>query len=149
MVTRPAEIDRLIRQPRLRHSQTSRHFSGLLPSLVDAVLPVQFQSAEQQKRRHRKGHVDPDLLLLWCVRMTINAVRIAHRLVQQLVDIGRKGRLVRLGQCAIPPQEGRAVAADAIVGKVAPEIANGESELKRWINEGMTAVEIVKRGGYF
>jgi len=31
----------------------------------------------------------------------------------------------------------------------AEEIANGESELKRWINEGMSAVEIVKRGGYF
>jgi 4-hydroxy-4-methyl-2-oxoglutarate aldolase len=31
----------------------------------------------------------------------------------------------------------------------AEEIANGESELKRWIREGMTATEIVKRGGYF
>ncbi len=31
----------------------------------------------------------------------------------------------------------------------AEEIANGESELKRWIKDGMSAVEIVKRGGYF
>lgn len=31
----------------------------------------------------------------------------------------------------------------------AEEIANGESELKRWITEGMSATEIVKRGGYF
>lgn len=31
----------------------------------------------------------------------------------------------------------------------AEEIAHGESDLKRWINEGMSAVEIVKRGGYF
>lgn len=31
----------------------------------------------------------------------------------------------------------------------AEEIANGESELKQWINSGMSAVEIVKRGGYF
>ena len=31
----------------------------------------------------------------------------------------------------------------------AEEIAHGESELKRWINEGMSAVEIVARGGYF
>lgn len=31
----------------------------------------------------------------------------------------------------------------------AEEIANGESELKKWINQGMSAVEIVKRGGYF
>lgn len=29
------------------------------------------------------------------------------------------------------------------------EIANGESELKQWIEEGMSAVEIVERGGYF
>lgn len=29
------------------------------------------------------------------------------------------------------------------------EIANGESELKQWIAEGMSAVEIVERGGYF
>lgn len=29
------------------------------------------------------------------------------------------------------------------------EIVNGESELKRWIKEGMSASEIVKRGGYF
>lgn len=31
----------------------------------------------------------------------------------------------------------------------AEEIAHGESELKRWILEGMSAQEIVKRGGYF
>jgi regulator of RNase E activity RraA len=31
----------------------------------------------------------------------------------------------------------------------AEEIANGESELKKWINEGLSAVEIVNRGGYF
>jgi regulator of RNase E activity RraA len=31
----------------------------------------------------------------------------------------------------------------------AEEIARGESDLKRWIREGMSAVEIVKRGGYF
>lgn len=31
----------------------------------------------------------------------------------------------------------------------AEEIANGESELKSWINQGMSAVEIVARGGYF
>ncbi len=31
----------------------------------------------------------------------------------------------------------------------AEEIAHGESDLKKWINEGMSAVEIVKRGGYF
>lgn len=31
----------------------------------------------------------------------------------------------------------------------AEEIANGESELKKWINQGMSAVEIVARGGYF
>ncbi|RRK01361.1 RraA family protein [Opitutaceae bacterium TAV4] len=31
----------------------------------------------------------------------------------------------------------------------AEEIAHGESDLKRWIKEGMSAVEIVKRGGYF
>lgn len=31
----------------------------------------------------------------------------------------------------------------------AEEIASGESELKKWIKEGMSAVEIVKRGGYF
>ena len=29
------------------------------------------------------------------------------------------------------------------------EIANGESQLKKWIKEGMSATEIVKRGGYF
>ena len=31
----------------------------------------------------------------------------------------------------------------------AEEIAHGESELKQWIQQGMSAVEIVKRGGYF
>ncbi|EIP98285.1 Demethylmenaquinone methyltransferase [Opitutaceae bacterium TAV1] len=31
----------------------------------------------------------------------------------------------------------------------AEEIARGESDLKRWIKEGMSAIEIVKRGGYF
>lgn len=31
----------------------------------------------------------------------------------------------------------------------AEEIANGESQLKKWIKEGMSATEIVKRGGYF
>jgi 4-hydroxy-4-methyl-2-oxoglutarate aldolase len=31
----------------------------------------------------------------------------------------------------------------------AEEIANGESELKEWINSGMSAVEIVRKGGYF
>ncbi|MBC2603360.1 RraA family protein [Puniceicoccus vermicola] len=31
----------------------------------------------------------------------------------------------------------------------AEEIANGESELKQWIREGMSAQEIVARGGYF
>lgn len=31
----------------------------------------------------------------------------------------------------------------------AEEIAHGESELKKWILEGMSAQEIVKRGGYF
>jgi 4-hydroxy-4-methyl-2-oxoglutarate aldolase len=31
----------------------------------------------------------------------------------------------------------------------AEEIAHGESQLKAWIKEGMPAVEIVKRGGYF
>ncbi len=31
----------------------------------------------------------------------------------------------------------------------AEEIANGESELKKWILEGMSAKEIVERGGYF
>lgn len=31
----------------------------------------------------------------------------------------------------------------------AEEIANGESELKKWISEGMSAQEIVARGGYF
>lgn len=31
----------------------------------------------------------------------------------------------------------------------AEEIASGESELKKWILEGMSAVDIVKRGGYF
>ena len=31
----------------------------------------------------------------------------------------------------------------------AEEIAHGESILKKWINEGMSAGEIVKRGGYF
>jgi len=31
----------------------------------------------------------------------------------------------------------------------AEEIAHGESDLKKWINQGMSAVEIVKRGGYF
>ena len=31
----------------------------------------------------------------------------------------------------------------------AEEIAHGESQLKRWIEEGMSAREIVERGGYF
>jgi len=31
----------------------------------------------------------------------------------------------------------------------AEEIANGESELKKWINQGMSAREIVAKGGYF
>ncbi len=31
----------------------------------------------------------------------------------------------------------------------AEEIAHGESELKKWVNEGLSATEIVKRGGYF
>lgn len=31
----------------------------------------------------------------------------------------------------------------------AEEIADGESELRRWVREGLTAEEIVKRGGYF
>lgn len=47
------------------------------------------------------------------------------------------------GALAVP----RALAVPVLIR--AEEIANGESELKRWINEGMTAVEIVKRGGYF
>jgi 4-hydroxy-4-methyl-2-oxoglutarate aldolase len=31
----------------------------------------------------------------------------------------------------------------------AEEIANGESQLKKWLKEGMLATEIVKRGRYF
>ena len=31
----------------------------------------------------------------------------------------------------------------------AEEIPNGESQLKKWTKEGMSATEIVKRGGYF
>jgi len=31
----------------------------------------------------------------------------------------------------------------------AEEIAQSESELKQWVNAGLSATEIVKRGGYF
>ncbi len=41
----------------------------------------------------------------------------------------------------------RQMAVDILIR--AEELANGESELKQWIKEGMSAVEIVERGGYF
>jgi 4-hydroxy-4-methyl-2-oxoglutarate aldolase len=41
----------------------------------------------------------------------------------------------------------RAIAYDVLVR--AEEIAAGESQLKKWVEEGLPATEIVKRGGYF
>jgi regulator of RNase E activity RraA len=41
----------------------------------------------------------------------------------------------------------RAIAYEVLLR--AEEIRNGESEIKRWVREGMTPNEIVRRGGYF
>ena len=75
------------------------------------------------------------------------------------IRISRWQKQIRIGNVFIQPGDlifadidGVIVVPRAICVPVllrAEEIANGESQLKKWLKEGMSATEIAKRGRYF